>query len=129
MNERELIEESRLRRALRFEADEMIPRFDVAAIKAAATTRPSSRVFASVLGGAVVTGVIAGALWSWLIAVAPDVGETVVATALDGVVAIATILVPIADAAMQPAVPLSLLAALALAILHERRERAHAHAS
>ena len=130
MNERDLIEEMRLRRALRFEADETIPRFDVAAIAAAGrVTRPSARVVGYAFAGAIVTGVVAGAVWSWALAVAPNVGEALAATILDGVVVVATILVPIADAATQPAIPLSLLAALSLVILHERRERAHAHAS
>jgi hypothetical protein len=56
----------------------------------------------------------------------------VIAAAIDAAVAIATLLLPIAEFAAQPAVPVSLLAALGVAILHElreRREHAHANAS
>ena len=131
MNERDLVDEARLRRALRFEADEVVPRFDAAAIAALATreARPPARTLAIAIGTAVVSGVVASGVWSAILAAAPDLGENVVATLLDSVVAVATLAMPIAELASQPAVPISLLAALALAILHERRERAHVHAS
>ena len=130
MNDRDPFDEARLRRALRFEVDESVPRFDVAAIAAAAREAgPTRRAFAVAIGAAVVVGVIAGGAWSAILAAAPGLGEAAVATALDAIVAVATVLLPLADIASQPAIPISLLAALGLAILHERRERAHVHAS
>ncbi|HKW78730.1 MAG TPA: hypothetical protein VJQ09_06485, partial [Candidatus Limnocylindria bacterium] len=84
------------------------------------------------LAAAGVTGVVAGSVWSAIFGLAPLIEGEVVARALDGVVAIVTLLVPIAQLAAQPAVPMSLIAALGVAIIHElreRREHAHAHAS
>ena len=130
MNDRDFFDEASLRRALRFEADENVPRFDVAAIAAAAhRTGPTRRTVAVAIGASVVVGVIAGGAWSAILAAAPGLGEAAMATVLDAVVAAATVLLPLADIASQPAVPISLLAALGIAILHERRERAHVHAS
>ena len=54
------------------------------------------------------------------------------ATIIGVAVTVATILLPFAETLRQPAVPLSLIAALGVAILYtlrERRERAHANAS
>ena len=130
MNDRDPFDEASLRRALRFEADESVPRFDVAAIAAAAREAvPTRRTVAVATGAAVVVGVIAGGAWSAILAAAPGLGEAAMATVLDAIVAVATLLLPLAESASQPVIPISLLAALGLAILHERRERAHVHAS
>jgi hypothetical protein len=129
----ELLDEALLRRALRFEPDERAPRFDAAAIAALASDgRPSRGTLAAGLLAAVVTGLSAGAIWSTLFDNAPAIAATLGGAALDLVIAAAAFLVPIAEVASQPAVPLSLLAALGVAIVHElreRKERAHAHAS
>ena len=135
MNERrdDLIDETVLRRALRFEADERVPRFDAAAI-ALAARRPAfgrhnafgALAVAALLGGAAI------GVWSTIFAAFPSLGDAIIATVIDAAVTLATALLPIAEFAAQPAVPLSLLAALGVAILHElrdRREHAHADAS
>ena len=133
MNDRELLDETILRRSMRLETDEALPRFDAAAIAALATRRPPTmRIVSAGLSVAVVTGVVAGAVWSLIFAAAPTVANEVMDGALSAAVSIATLLVPIAQIAAEPAVPLSLLAALGVAILHElreRREHAHVNAS
>jgi len=129
----ELLDETILRRALRLEDDERAPRFDGAAIAALATfAGPSPRALLITLVAAGLTGVVAVAAWAFVFVIAPPVLDDLVAFAMPGIVALATVIVAIAEVAMQPAVPLSLLAALGVAVLHsvrERREYAHAHTS
>lgn len=134
MNDRdELIDETVLRRSLRFEADERVPRFDANAIAAqAAAERPWGRTVGIVLAATVVTSAVAGTVWSAIASNAPAIVNTLANALIDLVVALATVLVPVAEIASQPVVPLSLLAALGVAIayeLRERREHVHAHAS
>ncbi len=134
MNERDqLIDETVLRRSLRFEADERVPRFDANAIAAiAAAARPLGRTAGIALAAAAVTGIIAGTVWSAIASNAPAILNVVANGLIDLLVALAQLLLPVAELASQPAVPLSLLAALGVAIVHElreRRENAHAHAS
>lgn len=127
-----LIDETILRRALRLEADEPTPRFDAAAIAALARPRV---VPAVVLGGiacAAAIGVVASALGSAASAFGPDVVSGAIAFVLDGVDTLASLLYPILQAATDPVVPLSLIAATGVAIYHEmrtRREHAHVHAA
>lgn len=135
MSERrdDLLDEAVLRRALRFEADERVPRFDTGAI-ALAARRPAFVQYTAfgALAGAAVLGITAFAVWSAIFAIFPTVGDALIATAIETAVSLATLLLPIAELASQPAVPLSLLAALGVAILHElreRREQADANAS
>jgi hypothetical protein len=135
MNERrdDLLDETVLRRALRFEADERVPRFDGGAI-ALAAQRPAFARWNNfgALAGAAVLGSVAVGVWTAIFGAFPSLAEAAMAAAIDAVVAVATLLLPIAEFAAQPAVPLSLLAALGVAILHElrdRREHAHADAS
>ncbi len=135
MSERrdDLLDEAVLRRALRLEADEKAPRFDAGAIALAARRPAFGRhtAFGS-LAAAAALGVATVGMWSAIFAIFPTLGGALLATAIDTAVSVATLLAPIADLAAQPAVPLSLLAALGVAILHEvrdRREHAHAHAS
>ena len=133
MNERrdDLLDEAVLRRALRLEADERAPRFDAAAIALAAPAFTRRNAFGA-LAAAVVLGVAAAVVWSAIFTAFPAVADAAMATAIGAVVAIATLLLPIGEFAAQPAVPLSLLAALGVAILHElrdRREHEHANAS
>ena len=135
MNERrdDLLEEAVLRRALRLEADERAPRFDVGAIALAARRPAFANWYAfGALAGAAALAVTAWIVWTLVLAAFPPLADAVISTAIDATVAIATLLLPIAEFAAQPAVPLSLLAALGVAILHElrdRREQAHANAS
>ena len=133
MNDRDdLLDEATLRRALRFEADEPLPRFDPRMIAAAARAVPATRLAFVALAAAFVTGVVAATVWSAAIAAGPQVADGVVPFVLPPLVAAATWLLPVVQAATQPIVPLSLIAALAVATayeLRERREGAHAHAS
>jgi hypothetical protein len=129
----DLLEETTLRRALRLEADEHPPRFDPAAIATAArAVRPSSATILTGLAVAGVTGVVAGTVWSFILGAAPQLADAIGGAALEALISLATLLVPIAEIATEPAVPLSLLAALGVAILfelRERREHAHVHSS
>ena len=135
MSERrdDVLDETVLRRALRLEADERAPRFEAAAIALAARQPGFGRDNAlGALAAAVVLGVAAAGVWSAIFSAFPSVADAAMATAIGAVVAIATLLLPIAEFAVQPVVPLSLLAALGVAILHElrdRREQEHANAS
>lgn len=128
MNDHELLDETTLRRALRLEADERPPRFDPAAIAAAARQRPRL-VMVSALVAVALTGIGAFAVWSAIATFLP----TAVAHAFEvGLGAVAFLAVPattIAAVVQQPAVPLSVLAALAIATAFELREREMAHAS
>jgi hypothetical protein len=135
MSERrdDLLDEAVLRRALRFEADERVPRFNAGAIALAAQRHPFGRYTPfGALAAAVVLALAAIGIWTAIFAAFPAVADAAISAAIDAAVAVATLLIPIADFAAQPAVPLSLLAALGVAILHElrdRREHAHADAS
>jgi hypothetical protein len=134
MNERrdDMLDETILRRALRLDGDERAPRFDAVAIAALARSTVSPRALAVSLVATALTGLVAAAVWSIAIPAAPGLADGAVAFALQVIVAAATLLVPIAEMAAQPAIPLSLLAALGVAIVHELRERrdhAYAHSS
>ncbi len=125
MSERpgDLIDETVLRRALRLEDDERGPRFEAAAIAALATSGPSRRAMLVALATTAVTGLVAASVWSVALGAAPTLVDAAVAIALQAIVAFATLLVPIAEVAAEPVVPMSLLAALGVAILYELRER------
>lgn len=134
MNERDdLIDETVLRRSLRFEPDEQAPRFDVAVIAAMAGAEHSwRRTMLVVLAAAAVTGAVGGTVWSTIAEHGAQIASVVGNGLLDALIALVTLLVPVAQAASEPVVPLSLLAALGVAIVHElreRRENAHVHAS
>jgi len=116
----DLLDETILRRALRLESDERPPIFDAAAI--AAGQRPRLAVVSALVAvGIVSMGAVA--VWSAVVFLLP----TVVANAFDvALMLLALLAVPasaIAEIAQQPVVPLSLLAALAIATAHELRER------
>ena len=118
----DMLDESVLRRALRLEPDERAPVFDAAAIAAAA--RPRTRL--AVTSALVAVGLgAAGALTAWW--AATMIAPAVVASAFDLVLALVALLaVPattIVGIVQQPAVPLSLAAAIAIATAHELRER------
>ncbi|MEO8632439.1 MAG: hypothetical protein ABI466_03705 [Chloroflexota bacterium] len=124
----DLLDETTLRRALRLESDERPPLFDGAAIAAAGPRSRLAVVSALVAVGVVSMGAVA--VWSAVAFVLP----TVVANAFDvALMLLASLAVPASatlEIAQQPVVPLSLLAALAIATAHELRERVgHANAS
>ena len=129
----DVLDEAILRRALRLEDDERAPRFDAAAFAAMAEDAvPSPRALVVALVATAVTGLVATAVWTVALGAGPSVVDGLLGVALDGIIAGATVLAPIAEIAAQPAVPLSLLAALGVAILYELRERreyTHVHAS
>lgn len=136
MSERrdELLDETVLRRALKLEPDESAPRFDAAALAVLAQRRQplQPRLVGLTLAGAALLGFAAAGIWSSIFAVAPTAFDAAMAWVVDVAVTVATILLPIAESLRQPAIPLSVIAALGVAILYtlrERRERAHANAS
>lgn len=118
----DLLDETILRRALRLEADERAPLFDAAAIAAAARQRTRLALVSALVALGLV-GVGGITVWSAVVIFLP----TVVASVFDlGLGTLALLAVPasaIVDVAQQPAVPLSLLAAIAIATAHEVRER------
>jgi hypothetical protein len=125
----EPIDETTLRRALRLEADERPPLFDPAAIAAAARERPRIAMV-SALAAIALVAVGAVVVWSAVAILLP----TLVLDAFDlGLGLLALVAVPasrVADLVQQPVVPLSVLAALAIATAHELRERvSHVNAS
>ena len=127
-----MLDETTLRRALRFESDERVPRFDVAAIAAVAGAGPSRAAVVFGVTACAVTALAAASTWSVIAAFAPDIVNAVVSFTLDTVVTVATMLEPLAEIASQPVVPFSLIAALGVAIIHtlyERREHVHVNAS
>jgi len=125
----EPLDEATLRRALRLEADERPPVFDPAAIAAAARARPRLAIVSALV--AVGLGAVgAVAMWSAVAVLLP----TLAVDAFDlGLGLFAMLAVPasaVADLVQQPVVPLSLVAALAIATWHELRERvSHVNAS
>jgi hypothetical protein len=133
VNERhgDLLDETTLRRALRLEADERPPVFDPALIAAAARQAgPRRLAVVSALVALTLGTVGAVTIWSAFLIFLP----TAVASAFEvGLGALALLAVPataIVELAQQPAVPLSLFAALAIATAHELRERkSHVNAS
>lgn len=130
MNERQdLLDETLLRRALRLEADERVPFFDLRAIALVAQRTSGRRAALGALAGAGAVAITARVVWSAIFAAFPSFAGVAMAAAIDLAVALATLLLPVAEFAAQPAVPLSLLAALGVGILHELRERReHVHA-
>lgn len=132
-DDRHVLDETVLRRALRLERDEVPPRFDTAAIAAAAAAeRPRrSAVFVG-LAAAGLVGIVSSLVWSTVFGAGPAIADVVLHFALDVVIVLATLLVPIADAVSQPIVPVSLIAACAVALafeLSERKDRMDVHAS
>jgi hypothetical protein len=124
----DLLDETTLRRALRLEADERAPLFDAATIAAAARQRPRLAIVSALV--ALALGVVgAVTVWSAVVIFLP----TVVASVFDaGLTIFALLAVPATgtlELAQQPAVPLSLLVALAIASAHELRERRQTVAS
>ena len=135
MNERpdDLMDESVLRRAMRLEPDERAPRFDARALALLAQRGALPWwTMLSAFAGLVVLGAVAIAVWSVIFAFFPALIDAAMSAFVDLAIWLATVLAPAAGIAAEPAIPLSLLAALGVAILNElreRREHAHANAS
>lgn len=131
----DLFDEARLRRALRLEVAELPSRIDVAAIAAEADASRPAFVAASLMS-TVVAGLAGAALVSLaaaaLPAVAPALASELWSAALWTVARVAVPVMGLLAVAQQPAVPMSALAMLSVAIVFEyvqRRERLHAAAS
>jgi hypothetical protein len=125
----EPLDETTLRRALRLEADERPPLFDPAAIAAAAQVRPRiAIVSAAVALGLGAVGAVA--VWSAFAILLPTVAVDAFDIGLSLLAMLAVAASGVADLVQQPVVPLSLVAALAIATAHELRERvSHVNAS
>ena len=125
----EPLDETTLRRALRLEAVERPPLFDPAAIAAAARVRPRlAIVSAAVAVGLGAVGAVA--VWSAVAVLLPTLAADLFDFALALFAMVAVPASALADLVQQPVVPLSLVAALAIATWHELRERMiHVNAS
>ena len=125
----EPLDETMLRRALRLEADERPPLFDPASIAAAARVRPRiAIVSAAVAVGLGALGAVA--VWSAFAILLPTVAVDAFDIGLGLLAMLAVAVSGVADLVQQPVVPLSLVAALAIATAHELRERvSHVNAS
>jgi hypothetical protein len=118
----EPLDEATLRRALRLEADERPPVFDPAAIASAAGLRPRLAVVNALV--AVGLGVFGAAtVWSAVAVFMPTLLADAFAFGLGALALLAVPATGVADLVQQPVVPLSLVAALAIATAYELRER------
>ena len=130
----ELFDEIRLRRALRLDAAELPPRFDLATVAVRAADRPAS-AFAGLLSTAfagMATAALTGLVAVTLPAIAPAVGSELFDAAIQTVTRAAVPLSAVLAAAQQPSIPLAATFALAVAVAHEyaqRRERLRATTS
>lgn len=124
VDDRDGISESTLRRALRFEADEPMPRLDAMAIAAAAERRTVLEQLLRVMRGLALVGVslgivaaIAVAAFTWLSDVDPSglfgLGLSIVAAGAERVMPLTTLVT-------DPAIPAATFAALVFAIYFER---------
>jgi hypothetical protein len=117
----EPLDEATLRRALRLEADERPPLFDPVAIAAAARQRPRLAVVSALVAlGLGVFGAVA--VWSAVAIFVPTLIADGFAIGLGIVAIVAVPASGVVEIVQQPAVPLSLLVALAIATAHELRE-------
>jgi hypothetical protein len=117
----DLLDEAILRRALRLESDERAPIFDHAAIAAAGQRPRLALVSALVAIGIGAVGAVT--VWTAVAVLLPTVVANAFDVALGVIAAVAVPASGIVEVAQQPAVPLSLFAALAIATAHELRER------
>lgn len=132
-SEREgLLDEHRLRRALRLDASELPPRLDPALIASAARGDVGrTREMVTLAGITFAAGWASSELARVLVAtLAAATGVDPLAVAIGGATAIAVRIAPIAELATAPAIPLAILASLTLAIAFEqRRSTGHAAAT
>ncbi|OGN77498.1 MAG: hypothetical protein A2082_06340 [Chloroflexi bacterium GWC2_70_10] len=127
MTGQDQLEEARLRRALRLEADEVPPRLDAVLIAAAArTARPTGSDVVPVAAAAFAAGWIVSEMWRAALAAVPSVlGEGAFRLAIDAFTEAAIVLAPAATLAASAALPLTAAAAALIAIaLGQRRTHA-----
>ncbi len=134
MDDRELMDEKVLRRALRLEASERPPRVDIVAIARLAAERNGSRPAAlavttvAAFAAAALLGL--GSLAGWTIA--PSLSAGLLGAGIDLVAQAGVPIVRIATLAQQPTLVMVLLTAVAFGIVYslvERREPRHVRAS
>ena len=125
----DLFDEMRLRRALRLDAAEIPPRFDVAAIAARAEAERPAFVAASLVStlfAGVALAALLGLSATALSTLAPALASDLLAASIETLAQVAIPVSALLSLAAQPTVPIALIAALAVAIVHEysqRRER------
>jgi hypothetical protein len=129
MNERELLEEDVLRRALRLDGDEIPPRLDPAIIAAAARAPERGQHQLTI---AVVVAFIGGWMWAEVFrglvtGLLAASGFDPIAIGVEVSTALAVRVEPLARAAMDPAIAIAILAVAVIAVLAERG-RSHAFA-
>lgn len=122
-DETRVLDEHRLRYALRLDAEELPPRLDPALIAAAARTRSDrSPDLPLVAGAAFVGGWLAAELSRFAIAAAASVlGVDPLAVAIQALTAVAVQAVPVTQVATSPAIPLAIAVVAALVIAFEQR--------
>jgi hypothetical protein len=124
--DRDLFDETRLRRALRLEAAELPPRIDVAAIAAQARAdRPAltAASLVSTLVACVAAAGLVGLIAVTLPAVAPALASDLFAAAIEALANVAIPATALLSLAEQPTVPVAAIAALAVAIVYEYAQR------
>jgi len=125
----DLVDEARLRRALRLEAAELPPRIDLAAIAARARAeRPvfAAASFASTFFAGVAAAGLLGLIATALSTVVPALASDLFAAGIQTLAGVAVPVAALVALAAQPTVPIAMIAALAVAIAYEyaqRRER------
>jgi hypothetical protein len=118
----DLLDETMLRRALRLESDERTPVFDPAAIAVAARQQPRLAALSALVALAIGTfGAVA--VWSAIAITLPTLAADAFDLALGTLALLAVQASALVDLVQQPVVPLSLVVALAIATVHELRER------
>lgn len=129
-DDRSLMEEHVLRRALRLDADEIPPRLDPVLIAAAARLPAQAR---NELVIAVLVAFMGGWAWSEVVRAALGFAATSGLDPLAGLIrlvaAAAVLLAPVAEAATHPVVPIAILTAAVVAVFFERRGRPYAASS
>ncbi len=129
-DDRQLLDEHVLRRALRLDADEAPPRLDPVLIAAAARMPAQGR---NELVIAVLVAFLSGWVWSEgfraVIGLAASSGLDPLAGLIPLVAAAAVFLAPVAEAATHPVVPIAILTAAVLAVFFEQRGRTYAASS
>lgn len=129
-DDRLLVDEHVLRRALRLDADEVPSRLDPVLIAAAARLPAQGR---NELVIAVLVAFLGGWVWSEgfraVAGLAATSGLDPLAGLIRLVAAAAVFLAPVAEAATHPVVPIAILTAAVLAVFFEQRGRTHAASS
>ncbi len=122
----DLLDETRLRRALRLDAAELPPRIDVTAIAARARAeRPTfaaASLVSTLVAGIAAAGLV-GLIAMALPAIAPAVASDLFSAAIEALTRVAIPASGLLSLAEQPTVPVAAIAALAVAIAFEYTQR------